>query len=108
MLTIVIRRSPVLNLNDFKNTVSVGEKPKGLTSALGALWAAAAGDWETAHQIVQESEDRGCAWVHAYLHLKEGDDSNAGYWYRRAGRDACEESLDEEWDDITKTLLEEA
>ena len=26
------------------------------------------------------------SWVHAYLHRKEGDLCNAGYWYRRAGR----------------------
>jgi hypothetical protein len=26
------------------------------------------------------------AWVHAYLHRKEGYLGNADYWYRRAGR----------------------
>ena len=26
------------------------------------------------------------AWVHAYLHRKEGDAGNAGYWYTRAGQ----------------------
>lgn len=95
-----------MNLSDFKKSVSVGEKPDGLTPALGGLWADAAGDWETAHRIVQKSEDRSSAWVHAYLHRKEGDDSNARYWYARAGREASNDSLDEEWDDIAKTLLE--
>ncbi len=29
------------------------------------------------------------AWVHAYLHRKQGDTSNAGYWYERAGKPAA-------------------
>jgi hypothetical protein len=43
--------------------------------------------WQEAHGIVQEDEDDVLAcWAHAIVHLLEGDDWNAGYWYRRAGR----------------------
>lgn len=69
-----------------------------------ALWHDAAGDWETAHEIVQELAGADAAWVHAYLHRKEGDAGNAGYWYRRAGRPFSELSLDDEWAEITTAL----
>ena len=48
------------------------------------------------------------AWVHAYLHRVEGDDSNAGYWYRRAGKPHCRDSLETEWAEISVALLHSA
>lgn len=51
-----------------------------------AISKARAGDWDGAHAIVQEEADATAAWVHAVLHKIEGDDANARYWYRRAGR----------------------
>lgn len=54
---------------------------------LQAVELALAGDWETAHQLVQQYEsDAMAAWVHAVLHKIEGDISNSRYWYRRADR----------------------
>lgn len=44
------------------------------------------GDWEAAHVIVQDLETPAACWAHGIVHLMEGDDGNAGYWYRRAGR----------------------
>jgi hypothetical protein len=43
--------------------------------------------------------------VHAYLHRKEGDEGNAGYWYRRARRPFARESLETEWAAIASALL---
>jgi hypothetical protein len=43
--------------------------------------------------------------VHAYLHRKEGDLSNAAYWYRRAHQPVSVEPLEVEWEQITRTLL---
>jgi hypothetical protein len=51
---------------------------------LRALELALAGDWNAAHQIVQQYEDGIAAWIHAVLHKQEGDFGNARYWYRRA------------------------
>lgn len=52
-----------------------------------AVEAALAGDWDEAHRVVQADEtDPMACWIHAVLHRIEGDDANAGYWYRRAGR----------------------
>lgn len=76
-----------------------------LTPLLRALWHEAHGDWERAHLITQEIETSDAAWVHAYLHRKEGDTFNAGYWYRRAGRLAFTGSLHAEWTELATHLL---
>jgi hypothetical protein len=43
--------------------------------------------------------------VHAYLHRKEGDPLNAGYWYRQARRSAASGPLADEWNAIVTVLL---
>lgn len=54
---------------------------------LQAVELALAGDWNVAHQLVQQHEDDAtAAWIHAVLHKIEGDLGNARYWYRRAGQ----------------------
>lgn len=79
--------------------------PPGLSVPLQALWKASRGDWDGAHQLVQDEESREAAWVHAYLHRQEGDLGNAGYWYGRAGRPPCRAPLPEEWQQIAEALL---
>lgn len=76
-----------------------------LPPLLHALWYEAHGDWERAHSIAQDIESTDAAWVHAYLHRKEGDTSNAGYWYRRAGRSLFAGSIHEEWTTLVTHLL---
>jgi hypothetical protein len=82
-----------------------GEAPRGLSSALLALYYDERGDWNDAHSAAQEGDTRDGAWVHAYLHRKEGDEGNAGYWYRRAGRPVATGSLAAEWAQIAEELL---
>ncbi len=54
---------------------------------LKAVELALAGDWDAAHQLVQQYEnDATAAWIHAVLHKIEGDLANSRYWYRRADR----------------------
>ena len=54
---------------------------------LRAVELALAGDWDAAHQLVQQYDgDATASWIHAVLHKIEGDLTNAGYWYRRADR----------------------
>ncbi len=87
--------------------------PAELSSALRALWLDARGEWDAAHTAAQETGGRDggeCdrlagAWVHAYLHRKEGDESNAGYWYSRAGRPMATGDLETEWREIAQALL---
>ena len=59
-----------------------------------------------AHDIAQDVESSDGSWVHAYLHRVEGDLGNAGYWYRRANKPVkTSDNLDEEWTEISRTLL---
>lgn len=53
---------------------------------LRAVELALAGEWDAAHELVQQYEDGTAAWIHAVLHKMEGDLGNARYWYRRANR----------------------
>jgi Flp pilus assembly protein TadD len=54
---------------------------------LRAVELVLAGDWDAAHELVQQYEDDAtAAWIHAVLHKMEGDLGNARYWYRQAGR----------------------
>jgi hypothetical protein len=94
-----------MTLAEFKSTLTGSAPPAGIPAALAALWHDGRGDWETAHQVAQDIGDRTGAWIHAYLHRKEGDASNAAYWYRRAARPVPSISLEAEWDEIVTGLL---
>ena len=79
----------------------------GLDRALAGLWWDAKGDWDKAHESAQQDEGPAGSWVHAYLHRKEGDHSNAGYWYRRAGKSPPRGTLEQEWEEMVEGLLEQ-
>ncbi len=96
-----------MNFDDFRESLQRDGPSRALDHALTALWWDAKGDWKTAHESAQQDEGPRGAWVHAYLHRKEGDSSNAQYWYRRAGKDFPQTSLEHEWREITKALLAE-
>lgn len=94
-----------MRLDEFRASLSRSAPPQGLGLALTALWWDARGDWDKAHECAQEQDDPAGAWVHAYLHRKEGDAANAGYWYRRAGKRPATLPLAEEWREIAQALL---
>ena len=75
------------------------------TRALRALWFAAHGEWQSAHEEAQEGSDADCAWVHALLHREEGDQSNAAYWYRQAGKPGYRGTIEDEREAMIATLL---
>ena len=79
--------------------------PAGLSRDLQALWHDARGDWERAHALAQEGSDPESAWVHAYLHRKEGDEANAEYWYTLADRPAGVGDWRAEWEAVARALL---
>ena len=93
----------------FADSIAELQPPAGLSLALQALWWDAKGDWHTAHQRAQEREDAAGMRVHAYLHRKEGDQSNAEYWYHRCCRITPSIlNLDEEWETLVQSFLEQA
>ena len=94
-----------MDVSGFKASIIEERPPEQASLALQSLWHAAKGDWETAHNVAVEDKSASGAWVHAYLHRVEGDLSNAGYWYRKAGRPEASSSLQEEWRQIAEALL---
>lgn len=96
----------MMTLDQFTQLMEQQENcPSSLPKALQALWYDKKRNWDKAHQIVQDASDADSAWVHAYLHRKEGDISNARYWYRRSGQSECKANLDQEWEQIVSDLL---
>jgi len=55
--------------------------------------------------VAQDIAGEDGAWIHAYLHRKEGDDGNAAYWYRQAGKPISREQLDDEWRQLVVFFL---
>ena len=94
-----------MNLREFKETLLENSPKNNLPEHLKALWYDAKGDWQKAHTLIQDVEDKNAAWIHAYLHRKEGDIFNADYWYRRAGKSRPDISLEKEWEQIAEALL---
>ena len=94
-----------MTLEEFRTTLAQHTPPPDLSPALRAMWEDGKGNWDAAHTIAQSIEDKTGSWIHAYLHRKEGDLGNAGYWYRRAGQAVAREPLEDEWTRIVSTLL---
>lgn len=80
-------------------------EPRSFPAPLQALWLDGNDDWEQAHTVAQDVEGTDGAWVHAYLHRKEGDVANAAYWYRRAGHPVASGDLSAEWEAMVLALL---
>jgi hypothetical protein len=94
-----------MDLEEFRRSLSHQQPPPDLGFALTGLWWDARDNWELAHESAQQDEGPAGSWVHAYLHRKEGDTSNAGYWYRRAGKKPAQTTFEEEWLQIVHSLL---
>ena len=94
-----------MDYNSFNYTLDMGQPPEEFHEAVKALWWERKGKWEKAHEIIQNLEGADAAWVHAYLHRKEGDIVNANYWYARAGREIGEGDIIEEFRFIVSELL---
>ncbi len=94
-----------MDFTSFKESLSLEEPSQNLSIYLKALWYDAKKAWEKAHVLIQDVNDKNAAWIHAYLHRKEGDTSNADYWYARAGKKRPEVALEKEWEEIVQHFL---
>ena len=94
-----------MNLQDFLSSLEQPNEPEGCSPYLLALWHERRGNWARGHEIVQDLNDTTASLIHAYLHRREGDESNAAYWYRHAGRPFPAISMDEEWMEIVKECI---
>jgi hypothetical protein len=93
-----------MTFDEFKATLRDADPP-AVSPVLRALWHAANDNWNEAHRIAQDIDDRSGAWVHAHLHRAEGDLGNARYWYRQARQSEATDSLEAEWARIVEALL---
>ena len=91
------------SLEDFLLSLT-RERPSRFSPPLSALWFDAKNDWQAAHLCVDEGSDFASMRTHAYLHRKEGDLTNAAYWYRCAGLRPYQGALADEWLEIVKML----
>jgi hypothetical protein len=92
-------------LSEFKSSLNAEQPGSDLSPQLKSLWYDGKGNWHLAHAQVDHLDDQASAWVHAYLHRKEGDTWNADYWYKRARKTRPNVSLDEEWGQLVKHFL---
>ena len=97
-----------MNIAAFQASLDHNMPPVNLPVLLQALWWDGKGDWPRAHQLVDELETTDAMAVHAYLHRKEGEQWNADYWYRLAGRTYHRDQLSEEWTALVEGLLSKA
>ena len=97
-----------MTIDQLRASFRLPSPPAELPPLLAALWWEAKGDWHQAHEIAQAEESADAAWVHAYLHRKEGDAANAAYWYRQAHQQICELPLDAEWEQIVSAMLDKS
>ncbi len=95
-----------MNFEDFCRSLANSAPPAGAGPLLQALWHDGKGNWDAAHDIAQDVRTREGSWIHAYLHRKEGDQWNAGYWYRQAGKTMPAVSLESEWEQLVRHFLE--
>ncbi|MCZ2481573.1 hypothetical protein G9H64_01285 [Aquirufa nivalisilvae] len=93
------------DITSFRETLKLSSPPTNFNLILQSLWYDTKGDWDKAHAQVDQLNDRESAWVHAYLHRKEGDLWNADYWYTRAKKSRPHVSLDAEWEELISYFL---
>ena len=80
--------------------------PAGLSCEAQALWQAKKGGWEAAHNIAQDIHTPMGSWIHALLHVIEGDQWNADYWFTKAGKPSRKpKDVEALWDEIAAVVL---
>jgi len=94
-----------MTFDEFKKSLIEKKPPVFGNQLLLAMWYDGKKEWKQAHDIIQDIEDSHASLIHAYLHRKEGDQFNAGYWYGKAGRKMPEIPLNQEWNEIVEELL---
>ncbi|MEZ6130589.1 MAG: hypothetical protein R3C59_18030 [Planctomycetaceae bacterium] len=97
-----------MTVDELLESVAQDSAPSSeLSQEVQVLWHTKADNWDTAHNIAQEIHTPTGSWLHALLHLIEGDTGNAAYWFRKAGkRIRSTGDIDALWHEIATELLE--
>ncbi len=91
---------------EFEASLAEAQPPAAARPEITSLWWISKNNWDRAHSLIDSAPGSDCAWVHAHLHRIEGDDANASYWYRRAGRDKPNYGLGREREVLLSYFLE--
>ena len=94
-----------MTLQEFKTSLTNDNPPEDISDFLKALWYEGKGDWEHAHELAQSANTVDYCLIHAYLHRKEGDQWNAGYWYNRANQTLPVVPPELEWEQLVKLFI---
>jgi hypothetical protein len=94
-----------MNFETFQQSLSNTTPPTGASIYIQSLWYDGKGNWDQAHNLIQDLNDKNASWIHAYLHRKEGDVWNANYWYTKAGQRMPGYTLEQEWEELVKAML---
>ncbi len=96
-----------MTVEAFKNSaLHDATPPASLTEEALALWHAKKGNWDQAHNIAQEIHTPLGSWIHALLHMIEGDMGNAQYWFHRAGKPSRSRGeIEALWNEIAAVCL---
>ncbi|WP_342628369.1 hypothetical protein AAC691_21135 [Nguyenibacter vanlangensis] len=97
--------SAPIDETEFRRSLVADAPPADWPAHLRALWHDARGEWQAAHDLVNEGGSPAECRVHAYLHRREGDLANADYWYWRARVPADRGPLDVERDLLLRRFL---
>ena len=93
-----------MKLDEIIQALENDAPPEDWSFEAKALWYDAKGDWHRSHELCQEAGNPQGDRIHAYLHRKEGDVGNAGYWYNRAAEEPFEGTLEQEWTLLVERL----
>ena len=88
------------SIGEFKESLTNLKPPADFSIFGQALWWAGKGNWAKSHALVQGLTDQAGSLIHAYLHRREGDLSNAQYWYSKANTKMPTNELNKEWEDL--------
>ena len=96
-------------IDGFRNSVSAADAAGRCRPCAAGAVVAAQGRLERGPQVRARATraQADCDWVHAHLHRQEGDLSNAGYWYRHAGKPVATCTLQEEWEQVTDGVADD-
>jgi hypothetical protein len=92
-------------MKSFQESLANASPEAHFSVFLKSLWYDAKGDWDQAHALIDQLPGTDAAWLHAYLHRKEGDIWNADYWYARAKKTRPSCSLEEEWANLVDYFI---
>jgi hypothetical protein len=80
-----------MSKSDLERMIEALDRLAAADFAMGA-------EWKALHDICQNHEgEPPFDWGHALCHRVEGDDGNAAYWYRRAGKPIARVAIAAEW-----------